>query len=67
MSHHFNVDFAVIPPGKEPMSKKLQRNTNISTSAKKKEIKQLEFDNSQMEWRLDELKKAMTKEKEDRG
>nr|XP_039259236.1 zinc finger B-box domain-containing protein 1-like isoform X2 [Styela clava] len=67
MSHHFAPEFTVLPPGKEAVSKKLQRNNDQTTSAKKREIQQLDFDNKQMEWKLNQIKQAMSKEKEDRG
>lgn len=64
MSHHFNgTEFTVIPPGKEPTSKKLRKNESLSA---KKEAKKLDIDNKEMEWRLQQLKQAMVKEKEDR-
>ncbi|XP_078484883.1 uncharacterized protein LOC100176447 isoform X2 [Ciona intestinalis] len=67
MSHHLNLDFAVLQPGKEPASKKLQKKSSPSTSAKKRESKKLDIDNKQMEWRLNQLKQAMEKQKEERG
>nr|CAB3260955.1 uncharacterized protein LOC100176447 [Phallusia mammillata] len=67
MTHLFDVDFSVLPPGKEPVSKKLQQKSSETSSAKKRESKKLDIDNKQMEWRLNQLKKAMEKEKEARG
>jgi len=67
MSHHIELGFSVLPPGKEPASKKLQQRNAESTSAKRKETIKLDIDNKQMEWRLLQLKKAMAKEKEERG
>lgn len=67
MSHHFAPEFTVLPSGKEPISKKLQRNTEKSNSAKRRETEQLQFDNKQLEWKLSQLRQVMSKEKEDRG
>lgn len=67
MSHHFAPEFTVLPSGKDPVSKKLQRNTEKSNSAKKRETEQLQFDNKQLEWKLSQLRQVMSKEKEDRG
>lgn len=67
MSHHFTADFTVPPSGKEPVSKKLQQKSELTPSAKRREAEKLEIDNKQMEWRLNQIKQAMIKEKEQRG
>ena len=66
MSKHINIDFTVLPLGKDPLSKKLQSNKS-DTAMVRKENKKLDIDNKQMEWRLHQLKLTMEKEKEDRG
>ena len=66
MSGHIDIDFNVLPLGKEPMSRKLQKN-KAAAAITRKENKKLDIDNKQMEWRLNQLKATMEKEKEDRG
>ena len=63
MSHHINFDLNK-HNGKTLSPKNDKKEVK---SAKKKETKKLEIDNKQMEWRLNQLKLAMEKEKEERG
>ena len=62
MSHHINFDTS----DRDKIQFTAKNHKTESKVAKKREMKKLEIDNKQMEWRLHQLKLAMEKEKEER-